>query len=274
MTATVRIKVDGHVDDLYTLALLFPEGALPDLHVVTALTGAKDGLLDRVTGADTRDTYVTGPGCLVLFDASGCEEAGWIAREILAPLNGYAVLAESNFKPVIPVSATLEGDGRMGAMAFGLSEAPNRPTRAITADRHPSLRELLPSRVDYMTSNPLAAYAAAVIAERPNWSDYYRLLENIAGHRGLTLDTLDEAGLAKRHSLEAFKAAANNRTFGRHGASKHKNRLDQAQLMNLLEAREFVRQVVSAWLDLECGDRMPRDRVDGSPLRFGLDDRD
>ena len=43
--------------------------------------------------------------------------------------------------------------------------------------------------------------------------------------------------------------------------------------MNLLEAREFVRRVVSSWLDVECGDRMPRDRVDGGPLRFGLDDR-
>jgi hypothetical protein len=274
MTATARIEVEGHVDDLYTLALLFPEGVLPDLHVVTALTGAKDGALDRVTGADTRDTYVAGSGCLAMFDVGGFEEAGWIAHEILAPLNGYAVLAESNFKPVIPVSATLEGDGQMGAMVFALSEAPNRPTRAITANRHPLLRELLPSRVHYMASNPLAAYAAAVVAGRPNWADYYRLLEDIAGHRGVTLDTLDESGLAKRPSLNAFKAAANNRTFGRHGASKHKNRLDQDQLMNLLEAREFVRQVVSAWLDLECGDRMPRDPVDGPPLRFGLDDRD
>lgn len=274
MTASARIKVEGHVDDLYTLALLFPKGVLPHLHVVTALIGAKDGSLDRVTGADTRDTYVTGPGCLSLFDASGFEEAGWIAREILAPLNGYAVLVESNFKPVRPVSATLEGDGRMGAMAFGLSEAPHGPTRAITANRHPLLRELLPSRVDFMTSNPLAAYAAAVVAGRPNWADYYRLLEDIAGHRGVTLNTLDEGGLAKRQSLNAFKAAANNRTFGRHGAAKHKNRVDQDQLMNLLEAREFVRQVVSSWLDLECGDRMPRDRVDGPPLRFGLDNCD
>ncbi len=90
----------------------------------------------------------------------------------------------------------------------------------------------------------------------------------------MTLDTLDEAGLATRQSLKTFKAAANNRTFGCHGTSKHKNRLDQGQLMNLLEAREFVRQVVSAWLDLECSDRMPRDLVDGPPLRFGLDDRD
>jgi hypothetical protein len=168
MSATVRIQVDGHVDDLYTLALLFPEGVLPDLYVVTSLTGAKDGSLDRVAGADTRDTYVTGSGCLALIDASGLEEAGWIAREVLAPLNGYAVLAESNFKPVIPVSATLKADGQTTFIAFGVSEAPNCPTRAITAMRHPLLQELLPARVEYMTSNPLAAYAAAVVAGRPN----------------------------------------------------------------------------------------------------------
>ena len=83
-----------------------------------------------------------------------------------------------------------------------------------------------------------------------------------------------EAGLAKRQALNGFKMAANNRAFGRHGASKRDTSLSQEALMNLLEAREFVRDVVTAWLDLECGGRLPRDRVDGGPLRFGLDDPD
>jgi hypothetical protein len=124
-----------------------------------------------------------------------------------------------------------------------------------------------------MVDNPLAAYAADVIAGQPSWTDYYRLLEDIAGAKGTTLDKLSEAGLAEKKPLAAFKNAANNRAFGRHGASKRNADLPQAELMNLLEAREFVRRVVSAWLDGECGDRMPRDRVDGPSLRFGLDDR-
>ena len=41
--------------------------------------------------------------------------------------------------------------------------------------------------------------------------------------------------------------------------------------MNRLEAREFVRGVVTRWLDAPCGDVLPTDRVDGGPLRFGLD---
>jgi hypothetical protein len=270
----IRIKLKGHVDDLYTLGLLFPEGAYQDLHVMTGITGEKSGTLDRVTGTQNRETYVTGDGCSPLSDYSGPEEAGWIAREIIAPLNGYAVLAESNFTPVVPVSATIEDDGRMIMMAFGSSQKPDRPIRAITASRHPLIAQLLPSRVDYMTTNPLAAYAAAVIAGAPSWADYYRVLEDIAGYRGTSLDKLPDAGLAKRRALNAFKMAANNRVFGRHGASKRDPNILQDTLMTLNEAREFVRGVVSTWLDLECGDRMPRDRVDGGPLRFGLDDRD
>lgn len=266
----VRIQVEGHVDDLYALSLLFPEGAYPDLHVVTGITGAKDGVLDRVQNVDQRETYVTGPGCLPIIEARPLE-AGWIARQIIAPLNGYATLADSNFKPAVPISASWKVEGGSGSAVFG-SIIPNRPTRAIATNRHPALQELLPKRVAFMSENPLAAYAASVLAGWPSWADYYRLLEDIAGQCGTTLDKLPEAGLAKRQAFDAFKKAANNRAFGRHGTSKRDTSLPQDALMNLLEAREFVRMVISRWLDSECGGRMPRDRVDGGPLRFGLDD--
>ncbi|GMO93540.1 hypothetical protein [Bradyrhizobium sp. TM239] len=266
----VKIRVHGHVDDLYALSLLFPEGVYPDLHVVTAIEGTKDGVLDRVKNTDHQETHVTGPGCLPVIGARFLER-GWIAREIIAPLNGYATLADSNFKPVVPVSASWQVKGGGGEAVFG-SPVPNRPTRAITANRHVSLRELLPKRVTFMSENPMAAYAASVLAGQPSWSEYYRLLEDIAGHHGTPLDKLPETGLAQRQALKAFTMAANNRAFGRHGMSKRNANLAQDELMNLLEAREFVRRVVSAWLDAECGGLMPRDRVDGGPLRFGLDD--
>ena len=269
----IKIYVEGHVDDLYALSLLFPEGAYPDLYVVTGISGHKDGLLDRIGDASQPATFVTGPGCLPLLEAKEYGAAGWVAREIIAPLNGYAVLADSNFKPVKPVSATFSGNGMQGGMSFGSSQ-PNRPTRLITTNRHVKLAELRNGRVDFMIDNPLAAYAATVIASLPSWADYYRLLEDIAGSRGTTLDKLPEAGLAERKALDAFKNAANNRAFGRHGASKRNADVPQVSLMNLLEAREFVRRVVTRWLDAECGDRLPRDRVDGGPLRFGLDDQD
>jgi hypothetical protein len=83
-----------------------------------------------------------------------------------------------------------------------------------------------------MSENPLAAYAAAVIVGPPSWSEYYRLLEDIAGHRGTTLDKLSEAGLAKRQTLNGFKMAANNRAFGRHGISKRDTSLPQEALTN------------------------------------------
>ncbi|MGO6733506.1 hypothetical protein ELI54_31270 (plasmid) [Rhizobium ruizarguesonis] len=269
----IRIFVEGHVDDLYALSLLFPEGAYPGLHVVTGIKGEKQRPFDHVTDASDRKTYVTGEGCLPLLATRRNDEAGWVAREILAPLNGYAVLAESNFQPVIPVSAEYRHENGGGGMTFGESVS-SKPRRGITVGRHPNLAAMRNSRVELMTSKPLAAYAASVIAGQPNWADYYRLLEDIAGERGTTLDKLTDVGLAKRPALNAFKAAANNRAFGRHGASKRDTTIDQSTLMNLLEAREFVRGVVTKWLDAQCGDVMPTDRVDGGPLRFGLDDDD
>lgn len=270
----IKLFVEGHVDDLYALYLLFPEGAIEGLHVVTALKGQKDGPLDRVTDASDRKTYVTGDGCAPLLEANNYGAAGWVAREILAPLNGYAALADSNYNPVWPVSAEYGGNhGNTTCMVFGETES-EAPRRLISVARHELLANARNDRVKLMTSKPLAAYAALVVAAQPNWADYYRLLEDIAGEYATTLDKLTNVGLADRPALNAFKAAANNRAFGRHGAAKRDTSLDQSALMNLLEAREFMRSVVTKWIDSQCGDRMPTDRVDGGPLRFGLDDRE
>lgn len=269
----IKIYVEGHVDDLYALSILFPEGAYPHLHVVSGITGQKEGTLDRATDASQPTTYIAGSGCQPLLEAQVYGGTEWVAREILAPLNGYAALADANFKPVIPVRADFEADGKKGWMIFGSSQ-PNRPTRLVTTDSHATVAQLRNGRVDFMVDNPLAAYAAAVIAGSPSWADYYRLLEDIAGQRATSLDKLGEAGLAEQTPLEAFKKAANNRAFGRHGASKRNETIPQESLMNLLEAREFVRRVVVSWLDAECGGMMPRNRVDGGPLRFGLDEHD
>jgi hypothetical protein len=269
---TIKIYINGHVDDLYALSILFPEHNSPHLHVVTGITGTKYGMLDRVENADQTETYVTGDGCLPLIQANGIEESGWIAQEIIAPLNGYAALADSSFKPTIPVSACWVHNGATSSVIFASSIIPNRPTRLITTNWHPLLAELLQSRVEYMTRNPLGAYAAAIISGIPSWAEYYRLLEDIAGHIGTTLEKLDETKLVDQKALKAFKKAANQRAFGRHGGLKRNASIPQESLMNLLEAREFVRNVVSAWLDKECGGHLPRDRVNGGPLRFGLDD--
>lgn len=252
---------------------MFPPGVLPNLHVVTQITGRKDGPFDRAINVERRETYVTGPSCIPIINTSSPFDGFWIAEEILAPLNGYAVLADSNFKPVTPVAISWKSRDGSGGMTFG-SSSPNRPTRLIMTNRHPKLRELLPRRVAYMTENPLAAYAAAVLAAPPSWADYYRLLEDIARRLNTSLARLDQRGVAKRTALGAFRLAANNRAFGRHGDAQRNTNLAQEDMMNLLEAREFVRGVVSSWLDLECGDYMPRDRVDGGSLRFGLDDDD
>ncbi|KGE79928.1 hypothetical protein LW14_26220 [Rhizobium sp. H41] len=69
--ATFKIFVTGHVDDLFALSLFFPEGAIPDFFVVTAIEGEKDRMFDRVTNAENKQTFVSGPGCAPLFDFFG-----------------------------------------------------------------------------------------------------------------------------------------------------------------------------------------------------------
>ncbi|MDX0018397.1 hypothetical protein GOC03_03270 [Sinorhizobium meliloti] len=209
---TFKIFVRGHVDDLYALSLLFPEGAYPDFYVGTRIQGEKHQQFDRATIADEQETYVSGPGCAPLFDFFGqttAYERHLVAREIIAPLNGYASLADSNFKPVVPVSASREGRGGSDYMSFGTTGA-NKPTRLIVTNRHPRLQELMPSRVSLMRREPLVARATAVMAGPPSWSEYYRILEDIAGHRRTTLEKLSDKGLAARKPLEEFKKAANN----------------------------------------------------------------
>ena len=270
--ASASMKLAGRAEDLLTLALLFPEGACPDLGVRTAIVGEKDGIMDRVVDAADTSTVLTGSVCLGLLDARDPRSATWIAREILAPLNGYAALADVNFTPVSAVSAEIVRGGSTTWMVFD-NTAPVRPRGLISAAQHPALRERMASRVDLMSRNPLAAYAALVIAGKPSWTDYYRLLEDIAWTKETTIDKLHRTGLTRQRPLKEFTKAANNRAFARHGLSKRDTDLAEEDMMTLLEAREFVRQIVNAWLDEQCGDVMPRDRVDGPPLRFGLDDR-
>lgn len=271
-----KIVVTGHVDDLFALGLLFPEGAIPEFHVVTAIEGTKDRMFDRVTKADNMQTYVSGLGCAPLFEFFGQTtqlERDMVAREIIAPLNGFAALADSNFKPVVPVSASYESSGGSAHMSLGRERA-NKPARFIVTNRHPRLQELMPDRVNFILNEPIAARATAVIAGPPSWSEYYRILEDIAGHRNTSLDKLSDKALAARLPLVEFKKAANNHVAGRHGASKRDKNLLAEDMMNLLEAREFVRSVVTKWINDQCGTTFPTDRVDGGPLRFGLDDED
>ncbi len=158
-------------------------------------------------------------------------------------------------------------------MSLGVDRS-NRPTRLIVTNRHPRLQELMPGRLSLMLREPLAAKATALIAGPPSWSEYYRILEDIAVDRNTTLDKLSSTDLAKPLALREFKKAANNHVAGRHGASKRDANLLESEPMNLLEAREFVRSVVTKWIDELCGNSFPTDRVDGGPLGFGLDDEE
>ena len=88
------MKITGRAEDLLALAPLFPDGAYPGVAVHTAIVGEKLGLLDRVVDNSDTATFVSGATCLSLADATDARSAGWIAREILAPLNSYASIKD------------------------------------------------------------------------------------------------------------------------------------------------------------------------------------
>ncbi|TCT27723.1 hypothetical protein, partial [Martelella mediterranea] len=271
-----KIYIAGRIEDLYTLSLIFPKGAYEEFYVHTQIAGEKDGLFDRVVNADRNNTFVSGRGCAEIFDHFGTTtelERACVAREIIAPLNGYAALADSQFRPVIAVSASRQAaHGSSAHMSLGRAPSIQGQTyRKIVACRHQTLHELMPCRVEYMRNIGLAARAAIATADEPSWPLYYRILEDIAGHKNTTLDKIPSTGLAGREALNAFKRAANNSENGRHGTSKRTLSLLKNELMTLREARQFFREIVRKWLDDECGGVMPSDRVEGGPFRFGLD---
>ncbi|MFT8662646.1 hypothetical protein [Zymomonas mobilis] len=268
-----KIFIEGNIDDLYTLSLLFPEGGYPDLYVVTNLKGRKEGILDRVIDADNNKTYITGPGCELLNNKNFSNDTRIIADKLVLPMNCYGILADSEFKPVKAALVNFRSIETGSDIFPKSSQIYKPPKRLITANRHPNLASMRNKRVEIFASDNFVARAVSVAGSCPNWSDYYRLIENIASDCGTTLDKLDKTGLASREALNGFKSAANNRIDGRHGDAKRSTIINQSDLMDLREARQFVRCIVSKWVDRRCGDGsvMPTDRVNGDALRFGLD---
>ena len=129
---SVKIFLQGHLDDLYALSLVFRAGAHPEFEVRTEITGVKEGLFDRVQDAGRKSTWVTGVGCLPLARAPDPASAGWTARDIIAPLNGYAVLADSNFRPVTPVHAEISETQGGRRIVFARSERTQQTRLGVT----------------------------------------------------------------------------------------------------------------------------------------------
>lgn len=268
MINDVKIYLKGHVDDLYALSLLFSEGAHCDYFISTSIVGEKAKLMDVVTDAKDKTTYLSGPACNRLFAGQDMWTQRAIAYDILQPVNGYATLCDSNYNPVFPVSAEYKTKGGSGHIVFPVD---HKPSRQISVARHSSLKDLLKSRVDFIESNWTAQNAVNVLGQAPNWAAYYKIMEDIAGEEKISLSRLHRRGFVDEKLMSDFMHAANNQLNGRHGASGRKSKANHLDLMNLLEAREAVRQFVTSWLDYKCGDKLPRDRVDGGGLRFGLE---
>lgn len=113
-------------------------------------------------------------------------------RKSSPPLNDYAVLADSNYVPVDPVSADIKHEHGWTSMSFGTAMS-KAPRRVISVDRHPLMAERRNARVELMASMPLAAYAASVIAGSPG--DVV-IMDNLPAHKGA----------AVRHAIEASGA--------------------------------------------------------------------
>ena len=69
--------------------------------------------MDRVTDATDRQTFVTGAGCLPLLEHMHPTSAGWVAREIIAPLNESPVRRQPASNRRRHRRAPLEDFGRL-----------------------------------------------------------------------------------------------------------------------------------------------------------------
>jgi len=272
MTYNVKVWIEGYSADLYGLSLLYCEGVSEDFQVVTEILGEPRYGLHAVTNTAVKRTYVTGLGVQAVEAAYDHRTAKAICDAALRPLNGYAILCDANFVPVKAVAASVQTTNGTREIVF----ANNKRQGLITSmGRHENLKLKMQERVEFMRQNEVASRAMRTLGERPGWSPYSRLLEDIAGHTSKTLATLHTIDLMTPEQNNAFTKAANNRREleenPRHGFSKQNNSVDQASLMNLVEARELVRSAVSKWIDREVGNRMPTCMVDHmGELRFGI----
>lgn len=115
---------------------------------------------------------------------------------------------------------------------------------------HASLPPLSPQRAVVATTHPDVAEALALMGQPValGWIELYKVFEIVGD--SVKPNTLDKIGLATAHDLSAFRASANRPDVS--GADARHARMSGGppkHHMSLPEGRQFISDLVRAWID-------------------------
>jgi len=232
----IKARLKGHDFDLITLAELFREG-------------------DPAVSADDEGHYLSfvAPDEL-LDDGARLYE---VASLLLHQVNGVARVRSSHFRPVRLVGRFSDDARRQHAVV--LAETAEARVRAFSAavavdgQQPPAPPAAGPSYVQLARTHLDVAEVLEILGKAnpaPDWVELYKVFEIVRDSVG-GLKPLERQGWVTAAALDAFTASANRPDISgaqaRHARTSPKP--PRKRTMTLIEARQMIGVLVTAWLD-------------------------
>jgi len=214
-------------------------------------------LADAFSSGDPRVVQEDGGYFLVAteFVSFGDDHTGLLtrAREILAQMDGSALLANGQHHPVKVAGSIRDQGGRQHAViAMDAIEARSRVSAVlVSVGDEPPEPSTPPARaaMDAASTNTSAGVVLQLLGQRElDWVNLYRILDYVAHECGGKKSVV-KAQLATNDEIDRFGAAANRIEVSgddvRRGPMKG---TPPTRSMTLAEGRAFIRRLVTDWL--------------------------
>lgn len=272
----ITFRANSH--DIVGLRKLLASSDL-DLTVWSNLETIDEGIMVKAPTEGIALAHLSGP---VIESAIG-QVRNWnvaklLLKPIIARINALASTLDPNFRGVYPVGGLIRIPSGPN-VHFSYEET--IPSKTIsTLGRHEKQFESLKDRWELADGDDTICLIMDSFLEPPTWNAIAACFENIEYYLGAGRAKLHEHKLMYPEQENEFGNAANNRvdrkSGSRHGKKAQNQKFsieEQAEWMNLKEARELHRQVVSRFLDSLTGHRTAYEPLDSinEILRFGLD---
>ena len=167
------------------------------------------------------------------------------AAQLVEVVNGAARLYYKRFGGVRFSQVTiLDSDGKRRGYGYLTARARNHTLTAVSSADQTMASWVSLALADTEVSRALGLYGAL----EPNWKNLYMVLEVIEDDLGGEAQ-LKSSGFLQAGHLDAFKHTANSyNAVGRETRHATLSREPPAKPMSITEAREFVQDLLRAWL--------------------------
>jgi hypothetical protein len=228
----IKARLAGHEFDLVTLGELFREG-------------------DPTVAADTEGYYLTFVAADDLMrDGSRLYE---VASSLLHRVNGVGRVRGSEFRPVRLVGRFSDDAGREHTVVLAETaeaRASALPVRALVDGQQVEVPPPPgPGYVQLAAADPDVAEVLEILGKAepaPDWVELYKVFEIVRSK----VSRLEKKGWVTSAEISAFTASANRPDVS--GAQARHARMPGGRpkgTMTLIEARQMISILVTAWLD-------------------------